>query len=170
MSQSKIVGGLVVLFVAGVLCGVAGTQLYHTHEREQRAERGDEAQHERIVTRLTRELTLTAAQRADIEPIVMRAHVAILELRFAHHAEIEEILTKGMAEIKEKLSREQQTQLEAMYARLQRRWTKSRDYLDAMKKRASWLQPSPSPNEMAQVGHTSGQRRPQHSAPAGTNL
>ncbi len=170
MLRDKVIGGLVAIFVAGVLCGIAGTHLYHTYEREQRAERGAEAQHERVMTRLTHELTLTAEQRADIEPIVMRAHAAILELRFAHQAEIEGILTKGLTEIKEKLSREQQTRLEAMYARLQRQWTKSRDYLDAVKKRVSWLQPSHSPNDTALVGHASGQRRPQHSVSAGANL
>lgn len=84
MSRGTVTGGLVVLFVAGVLCGIAGTSFYHTYEREQRGERGAAAQHDRIMTRLTQELALTTEQRADIEPIVTRTHVAILEIRFAH--------------------------------------------------------------------------------------
>ena len=92
--------------------------------------------------RLTHELGLTAQQRTDIEPVVMRTHVAILELRFAHQPEIEAILTSGMAELKAALSYEQQTRLDEMYARVQRRWMKSRDYLDAVKKRVAWLVPS----------------------------
>lgn len=142
MSRGAVIGGLVVLFVAGVLCGVAGISFYHTYEREQREERGASVQHDRIMTRLTQELALTAEQRTDIEPIVTGAHVAILELRFAHQAEIEAILMNGMAAIKAKLSPEQQTRLDAMYARLQRRWTKSRDYLESTKKRLTWLVPS----------------------------
>ena len=89
MSRGKIIAGLVTLFVAGVLCGIAGTSIYHTYERERRGERGAAAQHDLIMTRLTQELAKTAEQRADIEPIVTGAHVAILELRFAHQSEIE---------------------------------------------------------------------------------
>lgn len=142
MLRGKVIGGLAVLFIAGVLSGVAGTSFYHTYEREQRGELGAAAQHERIMTRLTQELGLTAEQRADIEPIVMRAHLAILELRYAHQAEIETILSNGMVDLNAKLSREQQNKLAEVYARLQRRWTRSRDYLDAMKKRAAWVAPS----------------------------
>jgi hypothetical protein len=147
MSRGAVIGGLVVLFVAGVLCGVAGTSFYHMYERDQRAERGASAQHDRIMTRLTQELALTADQRTDIEPIVTRAHVAILELRFAHQAEIEAILMNGMAALKTKLSPEQQTRLEAMYERLQRRWARSRDYLESAKKRLTWLVPSSPPGD-----------------------
>ncbi|MBS0181502.1 MAG: hypothetical protein JSS39_03820 [Nitrospira sp.] len=154
MSRGVVIGGLVVIFVAGVLCGVAGISFYHTYEREQRKERGAAAQHDRIMTRLTQELALTAEQRADIEPIVTGAHVAILELRFAHQAEIEAILMHGMAALKTKLSSEQQTRLEAMYARLQRRWTKSRDYLESMKKRLTWLEPSYPPSDSELLMHT----------------
>lgn len=142
MSRGGVIVGLMVLFVAGVLCGIAGTSFYEVYERQQREERGAAAQHERIMSHLTHELGLTAQQRADIEPIVMRTHVAILELRFTHQAEIEEILSKGLANLKGHLSREQQTHLDQLYAGLQRRWTKSRDYLAATKKRVTWLIPS----------------------------
>ncbi|MDC8450002.1 MAG: hypothetical protein LV473_16820 [Nitrospira sp.] len=147
MSRGKILAGLVILFVAGVLCGIAGTSIYHTYEREQRGERGAAAQHDLIMTRLTQELALTAEQRTAIEPIVTRAHVAVLELRFAHQVEIEAILVSGVAALKSKLSPEQQTRLDAMYARLQRRWTKSRDYLETTKKRLTWLVPSRPPSD-----------------------
>jgi hypothetical protein len=106
-------------------------------ERTHRGERGPAAQHERIMKRLTHELSLTPQQQTDIEPIVSRAHVAILELRFAHQAEIEQILAKGMAELKEKLSSAQQPELDRMYRGLQQRWQVSREYLDAQKKMSS---------------------------------
>jgi hypothetical protein len=154
MSRGKILAGLITLFVAGVLCGIAGTSLYQTSEQEQRGERGAAAQHDRIMARLTQELALTSEQRADIEPIVTRAHVAILELRFTHQAEIESILIKGMADLNAKLSPEQQTRIEAMYARLQRRWTKSRDYLEATKRRLTWLAPFAPPSDGELLMHT----------------
>lgn len=135
MTPGKLWGALAVLFCAGALTGIAGTTLYHQKEQEQRWERGPAAKHERIMKRLTQELSLTPAQQADIEPMVKRAHVEILELRFSHQPEVEQALTKGVAEIKTKLSAEQQTKLDELYAKLQRRWQVSRDYLQTTKDR-----------------------------------
>jgi hypothetical protein len=137
MSRLRLWVGLIVLFGAGALTGIVATCLFMDFERTHRGERGPAAQHERIMKRLTHELSLTPQQQTDIEPIVSRAHVAILELRFAHQAEIEQILAKGMAELKEKLSSAQQPELDRMYRGLQQRWQLSREYLDAQKKMLS---------------------------------
>lgn len=134
MSRLRLWAGLIVLFGAGALTGIVATSLYMDSERAHRGERGPVAQHERIMKRLTKELSLTAQQQTEIEPIVSRAHVAILELRFSHQAEIDQILTKGMAELKEKLTATQQPELDRMYKGLQQRWQISRDYLEAQKK------------------------------------
>lgn len=134
MSRLRLWAGLIVLFTAGVLTGVVGTLLYVDSERAHRGDRGPVAQHERIMKRLTQELSLTAEQQMEIDPIVTRAHVAVLELRFSHQAEIEQILTAGMTELKTKLSPTQQSDLDRMYAGLQQRWQTSREYLAAKKK------------------------------------
>lgn len=134
MSRFKLWVGLIVLFGAGVLTGILGVRLYTDAERMPRGDRGPAARHERIMKRLTQELSLTAQQQTEIDPIVTWAHVAILELRFSHQPEIEDILAKGMTDIKAKLSSAQQTELDKMYAELQQRWQTSRDYLAAKKK------------------------------------
>jgi hypothetical protein len=85
--------------------------------------------------RLTQDLSLTPQQQADIEPIVTRAHVALLELRFAHQAEVEQILARGIAEISTKLSTAQQPELDRMYKGLERRWRMSREYIEAQKQK-----------------------------------
>jgi hypothetical protein len=138
MTPGKLWGGLVVLFFAGALTGIAGATLYHQYEQERRWERGPAAKHERIMKRLTHELALTPAQQADIEPIVSRTHVEILRLRFLFQPEVEQALTQGMAEIKTKLSVEQQEELDELYAKLQRRWQVSRDYLQTTQERLKW--------------------------------
>jgi hypothetical protein len=135
MVSGKLWGGLVVLFIAGALTGIAGTTLYQQYEQEHLWERGPAAKHERIMKRLTHELALTPAQQADIEPMISRTHVEILQLRFAHQPEVEQALTQGMAEIKTKLSEEQQEKLDGLYAKLQRRWQVSRDYLQTTQER-----------------------------------
>lgn len=134
MTPGKVWSGLIILFLAGMLMGIGGTTLYLQREQERRWERGPAAKQERVMKLLTRELSLSPAQEAEIEPIVGRTHVDILELRFSHHPEIEQTLAKGVAELKTKLSAEQQTQLDGLYAKLQRRWQVSRDYLAAAKK------------------------------------
>ncbi|NGZ08559.1 MAG: hypothetical protein CV088_04110 [Nitrospira sp. LK70] len=134
MSRLKLWVGMIVLFGAGVATGSVGTSLYADAERMHRGERGPAAQHERIMKRLTQGLSLTTQQQLEIEPIVGRAHVAILDLRFSHQGEIEQILSEGMADIKGKLSTEQQSELDKMYAGLQQRWQLLHDYLDAHKK------------------------------------
>lgn len=135
MTRGKLWAGLVVLFLAGTLIGIVGTSLYHQYEQRHRWERGPAASQERIMKRLTHELSLTSAQRADIEPIVGRVHAEILQLRFAHQPEVEQILIRGIAALKTKLSADQQAKLDGLYAKLQRRWQASRDYLQAAQER-----------------------------------
>jgi len=135
MAPGKLWGGLVVLFVAGALTGIAGTTLYHQYEQEHQWDRGPAAKHERIMKRLTHELALTPAQQTDIEPIISRTHVEILKLRFLLQPEVEQALTRGMAEIKTKLSVEQQEELDELYAKFQRRWQVSREYLQTTQER-----------------------------------
>ena len=132
MTRGKLWGGLVILFVAGVLTGVVGTCIYHKYERDQRGARGPEQRQERIMKRLTHELTLTPAQQADIGPIVRRTHAEIMQLRYRHQPEAEQILEHGVAEMKTKLSPDQQAKLDEVHARLLKRWQTSKAYLDSI--------------------------------------
>jgi hypothetical protein len=134
-SRLKLWGGLIVLFCAGALSGAVVDSLLLHDKRTSRGDQGPAAHHERMMKRLTQDLSLTAQQQAEIEPIVTRAHVALLELRFAHQAEVEQILARGMAEITAKLSPAQQPDLDRMYKGLERRWRISRDYLEAEKRK-----------------------------------
>ena len=134
-SRLKLWGGLIVLFCAGALSGAVVHFLFLHGERTSRGDHGPAAHHERIMKRLIQDLSLTPQQQADIEPIVARAHVALLELRFAHQGEVEQILARGMAEISTKLSAAQQPELNRMYKGLERRWQVSREYLAAQKQK-----------------------------------
>ena len=135
-SRLKLWGGLIVLFCAGALGGaVAGSMFLHAEPTGSRGEHGPAAHHDRMMKRLTEGLSLTAQQQAEIEPIVSRAHVALLELRFAHQVEVEQILTRGVVDLKAKLSPAQQPELDRMYQGLERRWQSSRDYLEAQKRK-----------------------------------
>ena len=131
-SRLKLWGGLIVLFCAGALSGAVADAVF-LHGDQARGDYGPAAHHERIMKRLTQGLSLTAQQQAEIDPIVARAHIALLELRFAHQGEVEQILARGMAEITAKLSPAQQPELDRMYKGLERRWRVSREYVEAEK-------------------------------------
>jgi hypothetical protein len=135
MIRGRLWIGLIVLFLAGTLTGIGGTVLYQRYEQQHRWERGPAGTHARVMKRLTRELSLTSTQQAEIDPIVNRVQLEILQLRFQHQPNVERILTHGIADLKTKLSADQQVRLEALYAQLQRRWQVSRDYLQAAQER-----------------------------------
>ena len=111
------------------MTGAAGTSLYWQYEQEHRSEQGPAARQERLMKKLIHDLSLDRAQEADLKPIVERTHRELLRLRFHHQPEVEQILMEGMTEMKASLSPEQQTKLDALYARLRGRWDKSRDFL-----------------------------------------
>jgi len=135
MTRGKLWTGLIVLFLTGTMAGIAGTSLFHKYDRQHRWEQGPAATQERIMNRLTRELSLKSAQQAEIEPIVRKVHLEILKLRDRHQPEVEKILTHGIADLKTKLSTDQQARLDGLYAKLERRWQASRDYLRAAQDR-----------------------------------
>jgi Spy/CpxP family protein refolding chaperone len=129
MSRTTLWFGLMVLFLAGALTGAVGTSLYYQYADEHRWDNGPAGRQERIMKRLTQELSLTSSQQAEIHPIVKRAHLEILRVRVDHQPDVDRILGSGMDEIKTKLSPEQQSKLGQLYAQLQRRWQLAREYL-----------------------------------------
>jgi hypothetical protein len=129
MSRFTLWSGLIVLFFSGALTGAVGTSLYYQYEEEHRWDKGPAGRQERIMKRLAHELSLGASQLAEIEPIVKRAHLEIVDVRVRHQPEIDRILSHGIEALKTKLSAEQQTKLDGLHAQLQRRWQLNRDYL-----------------------------------------
>lgn len=129
MSRFTLWSGLIVLFFSGALTGAVGTSLYYQYEEEHRWDKGPAGRQERIMKRLAHELSLGASQLAEIEPIVKRAHLEIVDVRVRHQPEIDRILSHGIEALKTKLSVEQQTKLDGLHAQLQRRWQLNRDYL-----------------------------------------
>lgn len=133
MSRPKLWAGLLILFGAGALTGALAMSWYLGADRQPRQDHGPAARQERIMKRLTQELALTAQQQQEIERIVTRAHVKILELRFSHQDDIEQILAGGMEDMKPLLSQPQRDGLNRLYGELQERWQTSREFLKLKK-------------------------------------
>ena len=151
---------LFVLFGAGTLTGIMGTGLYYDDgARTCQEERGPVAQRDQVMKRLVHELSLTATQQTDIDPIDNRVHLAILELRFAHQSEIEEILTHGITDMSTTLSPDQQDELAEMYGRLQYCWQRSRKYIADAKKTLN-----SQPSELERTRQTEASFNREHSS------
>jgi hypothetical protein len=129
MTQQKLWIGLIVLFLAGIVTGAAGTTLYWQHEQDRRSEQGPAAKQERLMKKLVHDLSLDQAQQEAIKPIIDRTHKDLLRLRFHHQPEVERILIQGMTDMKASLSPEQQAKLDGLYDRLRDRWNQSRDFV-----------------------------------------
>ena len=86
MSRFTLWSGLIVLFLSGALTGVVGTSLYYQYEEEHRWDKGPAGRQERIMKRLAQDLSLGATQLAEIEPIVKRAHLEVVQVRVRHQS------------------------------------------------------------------------------------
>jgi hypothetical protein len=127
--QKKLLAATLVLLAAGALMGAAGMRVYLAGEQERRWDDGPQEKRDRIMKRLTRELDLTAEQRAEIEPIVTHTQVQMLALRIQQHDKMRLVMDAGMAALKLKLTPEQQGKLDGVRARIDRRWQKMEAYV-----------------------------------------
>ncbi len=118
----KAVAGVIVVFVLGVITGVLGTGLVIRHGIREFAERAPDRHRDVLMRRLTRELTLTDAQRPQAEAIVQSGGQEIRRLLQQSHTDFSEIMQRKTAELKTILTPEQQQRLDRMLERLQKRW------------------------------------------------
>jgi hypothetical protein len=124
----RIWGGILVVFVCGLLVGTVATGAYHKYERQYRWEQGLAGMKPRVMNHLTRELDLSEDQRLAVDAIVSQAEAELLQLRVAQQPRVDEVLTRTTEALKGKLTPEQQTKLDEQYKNLKKRWASDRAY------------------------------------------
>src|SRR5687768_7216835 len=107
----RIWGGVLVVFVCGLLVGTVATSAYHNYERQHRWEQGLAGMKPRVMKHLTRELRLSEDQRQAVDVIVSQAEAELLRLRVAQQPHVDDVLVRTMEALKGKLTPEQQTKL-----------------------------------------------------------
>jgi len=128
-SQVRILAGLAVVFLCGLLVGSVAATAYHDHQRGKKWERGLAGLKPRLMKHLTRELQLSSEQQQQIEPIVTQAEGELLRLRIAQQPRVEEIVGRTIEALKTTLTAEQQRKLDELYRGLQRRWESDSTYV-----------------------------------------
>jgi hypothetical protein len=128
-NQVRILAGLAVVFLCGLLVGSVAATAYHDHQRGKKWERGLAGMKPRLMKHLTSELQLTTEQKRLIEPSVTQAEGELLRLRIAQQPRVEEIVGRTVETVKTTLTAEQQSKLDELYRGLQRRWESDTAYV-----------------------------------------
>lgn len=116
----KLISGLLLVFVLGILTGSLGTGLYLKHRlapliKEPRTRKTF------IMKRLSKELHLTSDQKTKIEPIVDQMIEKRREYYLKNRPEIKKIMAQGFAQIREELNEEQRKKLDALREKFKKR-------------------------------------------------
>jgi hypothetical protein len=122
MKKPKLFFGLAVIFLSGVVIGVAGTGLYVKHKIRSVIDGGPRAARELVLERLDHVLDLDDEQRPEIDKIVRGAQHEIRQLRLRDQPEIDQIFADSVRKMKTKLSPQQQEELQQRYEKLLDRW------------------------------------------------
>jgi len=109
----KLISGLLLVFVLGILAGSVGTGFYLKHRlvpliKEPRARKSF------IMKRLSKKLDLTPDQQTKIEPIVNQMIEKRREYYRKTRPEIKTIMDQGFSKIKAELSEDQKKKLDEL--------------------------------------------------------
>jgi len=116
----KLISGLLLVFVLGILAGSLGTGFYLKHRlapliKEPRARKTF------IMKRLAKELNLTSDQKTKIDPLVEQMIEKRREYYLKNRPEIKKIMDQGFAQIREELNEDQKKKLDGLREKFHRR-------------------------------------------------
>jgi Spy/CpxP family protein refolding chaperone len=127
--QGRIWIAVAVVFLCGLLVGIVATKAYDDYQQQQKWENGLAGLKPRVMKHLTRELHLTANQQRAIEPILTQAERDLLRLRIAQQPQVDMTVVKTTEALKLPLTPQQQSKLDELTGKLQRRWDSDREYV-----------------------------------------
>ena len=125
MKRWKLVSGLLLVFVLGILAGAFGTRIY-LKDRFAHLRKDPKARQAFIMGKLSKELELTQDQKIKVEKIVEQVGAKRREFFLKNRPEIKKIMDEGFAQIKKELDNDQQKKLDVLRAEFEKR-RKARD-------------------------------------------
>lgn len=129
-NKVKVIAGIVLVFLLGVLVGTLGTGIYAKHRFENFVMGGPLKKRVLAMKRLSEKLDLTPEQQADIEKIVDKALNDLHEHRQKQHPVIKGVMDNAFSSIKEKLREDQKEKMDRLYDGLKKRWREKRRHHD----------------------------------------
>lgn len=122
MKRWKLIGGIGLVFVVGVLVGSIGSRFYHNYL--QQTWKDPAARTSFFLEKLSRELRLSEDQRKKIKPVIDELDRKREAVNAERRAEIREILNDGFSRMEEWLDTGQKQKLEEMKVRFDERMRK----------------------------------------------
>ena len=125
MKRWKLVSGLLLVFVLGILAGSFGTRVY-LKDRFAHLRKDPKARQAFIMRKLSKELELTQDQKITVEKIVAQVGEKRREFFLKNRPEIKRIMDEGFLQIKNELNNDQQKKLDELREEYEKR-RKARD-------------------------------------------
>ena len=125
MKRWKLISGLLLVFVLGVLAGSFGTRIY-LKDRFEHLRKDPKARQAFIMRKLSKELELTPDQKIKVEKIVEQMGEKRREFFLKNRPEIKKIMDEGFAQIRKELNSDQQKKLDVLREEFEKR-RKARD-------------------------------------------
>ena len=116
MKRWKLVTGIALVFVLGLLVGSLGTRNYHGDWTGRFVEEPS-ARKALILKRLTKDIGLTEAQQKEFRPIVEETEKKLEAFGLERRSAVKAILDESFSRMKEKLDPEQQKKLDELRAK-----------------------------------------------------
>ena len=120
MKKWRLITGVILVFILGLLVGSVGTQVYHRQWSE-RFKKAPEARRAIFMNRLTKELRLTEDQQRQVEVIIKEADEKRKALFQKQRGAIRETIDESFTLIKQKLDPDQQQELEELRTKFEKR-------------------------------------------------
>ncbi|MFH1970488.1 MAG: YqiA/YcfP family alpha/beta fold hydrolase [Verrucomicrobiota bacterium] len=121
MQRWKVILRYGLVFMLGLVLGMAGSRLAHKHRLAQVMQNRPVAQRRMMMRHLTRQLQLTKPQQIEIERIVDAQLKALSDVRERHQPEVQAIFQQAEDKMKPHLLSEQQQKLDQIMQRMQKR-------------------------------------------------
>jgi hypothetical protein len=116
MKNGKIISGIILVFVLGVLCGFLSSHIFNRYRIESILSGKGQSREEFIFRKLDRKLGLDAGQKEQVRTIIHETHEEIRTLRNRFRPQTEAIVANSQARISLLLTPEQRKKYEQMIA------------------------------------------------------
>ena len=120
MKRWKLISGLLLVFVLGILAGSFGTRIY-LKDRFEHLRKDPKARQAFIMRKLSKELELTPDQKIKVEKIVEQMGEKRREFFLKNRPEIKKIMDEGFAQIRKELNSDQQKKLDVLREEFEKR-------------------------------------------------
>jgi hypothetical protein len=119
MNKGKLIAGVALVFIVGMLVGSVGTRLYYRHHYHPfEHDRGNRTAF--IMKRLSNDLNLTDAQKVAIQKIVEQTQEKMREHFLQRRSEIEGIIDDSFVQMKKELNDNQKKKLDELKERFEK--------------------------------------------------